>query len=245
MVQNKPPQDITPHIPPVAPIRARPAFAQHSIPSARINHRLQAKLARIRRLAALEMEKKAAAAIAEQITNKDSVSLDPVSSQDGSSARLGHNNIPFKLNAKQDLSDVHVNPNSTNLIRSKPSDSYIYPSAACKRKSTNTEYRHCGNVNDFSLPPLKRLGSLRNSCSMVQCKKSTEKIYNLYGDGIHEQPKKRSSRLRSLQTLSQQDQHEFCMLPFESEKKKMIIASNADDSLSTTKGSTTACLNIA
>ena len=41
-------------------IRPRPPINQYSIPSVRINHRLQARLQRIRRLAAAEMEKKAA-----------------------------------------------------------------------------------------------------------------------------------------------------------------------------------------
>ena len=42
-------------------MRPRPVLNQYSVPSVRINHRLQARLQRIRRLAAAEMEKKAAA----------------------------------------------------------------------------------------------------------------------------------------------------------------------------------------
>ena len=63
LIPSKVLQDSTltePHLATPGAIRTRPVFAQCSIPSVHINHRLQARLQRIRMLAAAEMEKKEA-----------------------------------------------------------------------------------------------------------------------------------------------------------------------------------------
>ena len=183
-------------------IRPRPVLDQYSVPSMRINHRLQARLQRIRRLAAAEMEKKAAASNDESNFSNISVPVEPSPSEHGTSFKSNHKSAHFKVQAKRAQSDVHLRLKCLELNKTKHTVvPFPYHSSENKNMARYKNRFSNYTINE-GIIPTKIAGPIKNSCSMSQCK--TGGPLNWKRDSC-QIPLYQEDRLRSLQPLPEQD----------------------------------------
>ena len=188
-------------------IRPRPPINQYSIPSVRINHRLQARLQRIRRLAAAEMEKKAANE--ESNLSNHSMPVESKVSEYGSLSKSQPKSSHFRLQAKRAQSDVHLRLKSLDINnKSKHLGSYAYQAPEYK---TTTSYKH--RLSNYAInedpTPLTIGGKIKNSCSMSQCKSSGPINWKRDSCQI---PLYREDRLGSLQPLPEHHGQDYDLL---------------------------------
>ena len=231
MAQNQAIQDstITPsHVPPVGAIRTRPVFTQCSVPSVHINHRLQARLQRIRRLAAAEIARKAAAASEEPDTNNEIKLLEHRSPEFGSMVQLNHRNPPFKLKSQRTQSDVHLRIKRLDLSRLKAAETF--PHIESKYKHNNTNERHFRFVSDGMT---RKVQPIRNSFSMLQCRSNDP---NWQRDGC-QKPLQQKERLGSLQPLCEQGQTDYSLIPFTEENEDPFVSVHTADEFNLTENS--------
>jgi hypothetical protein len=234
-VQNKVSQDpilTPPLLPPVVAIRPRPVITPlitPGIPSVHINLRLQAKLQRIRRLAAAEMEKKAAADASEEPdTNNEINLLDHRPSEFGSMSQLNYTNPPFTLKSQRAQSDVHLRIKRLDLSRLKASEPI--PHNASQYKNNNINERQFCCVSDGMT---RKVQPIRNSFSMLQCRSSDP---NWQRDGCQE-PTQLKDRLGSLQPLCEQGQTDYSLMPFREETEDPFISVHTEDEINLTENS--------
>ena len=188
------------HLNPQVPgaVRSRPPLNEYSIPSMRINNRLQARLARIRRLAAAEMEKKAAEAANEESNlSNHSIPIEPNISESVVSLKANSKNAKFRLQAKRAQSDVHLRLKSLDLSKTKYPGPFAYQTIENKNKASYKNRLSNYAINEGQIVPTVGR-TIKNSYSMSQCKGSGPLNWKHDSCQI---PLYREDRLGSLQPL--------------------------------------------